>query len=96
MEFLESHTGKNMKAVWRNDISVPENASDESDGSDDGSDGNDDNSEDNEDKGENENKEKKKEDQEEEKEKIADKVMTDLEVCCYLYIIIEYDINYSD
>lgn len=87
MEFLESHTGKNMKAVWRNDIGVSENASDESDG-------NDDDSEDNEDKGENENKEE--EDQEEEKEKIADKVMTDLEVCCYLYIIIEYDINYSD
>lgn len=74
MEFLETHTGnKSIKAIWKNDIDASAEASKFND-DDDNDDSNDEDTVDS----ENEEEEKGKKTA---KEKIADKVISDLEVC---------------
>lgn len=66
MEFLQTHTDNNMKTIWGNDIDASA-ANEKPDNDDDDNDNGDDNCD------ENENIEKK--------EKIADKIISDLQVC---------------
>lgn len=79
MEFLETHTGSNVKAIWKNDIDISTNATEKFD-----NDSKDDNdiveSKD----------EENKEVEEKGKEKIADKIISDLEVNYDYYSFINY------
>ncbi|XP_032690910.1 probable RNA-binding protein 19 [Odontomachus brunneus] len=87
MEFLETHGGNKIKAIWRNDIDVSAEATGKSSDNDDDDDDNDDDDDDNDDDDNSKNKEdtvesENKEGKEEEKKengKIADKIMSDLE-----------------
>lgn len=70
MEFLETHISNAAKAVWKNDIDIPMTVTEKSD------DESEDKSDKSEESGDDENEGKKSK----EEEKIADKVISDLEV----------------
>lgn len=70
MEFLETHTGNDV-AIWKNDIDISMEAEKEK--------SDDDESEDDKDESK-ENKDEKGEEEDKEEEKIANKVISDLEV----------------
>lgn len=81
MEFLETH-GNATKAVWKNDIDISvekEKSDDESEESDD--------------KDESEKSKDEKEEEENGEEKIANKVISDLEVCRILLLLNIYSVN---
>lgn len=90
MEFFETHTGNNVKAIWKNDIDASVEATGKSNDDDDDDD---DSNNEEEDTVDSENEEEDKEEKKA-KEKIADKVISDLEVCCKMINIVRYNINY--
>lgn len=73
MEFLETHNGDDIKSVWKNDNDISMETEKEK--------SNDDESKDDEFK---ESKDKEKEEKSKEDEKLANKVISDLEVCTIL------------
>ena len=72
VEFLETHTGNDVKAVWKNDIDISAEAIEKSDDESRDKDDKDDDSKEDEDE--------KEEEKNEGEEKIANKVISDLEV----------------
>lgn len=76
MEFLETHTGNDVKAVWKNDIDISMEIEKEKSDDDESKNDKDDESKESEDK--------KEEEENKEEEKIANKVISDLEVCMIL------------
>lgn len=78
MEFLETHMGSNIKAVWRNDIDISAKVTEKS--------------EDDDSKDKSIESEHAEEEKDKVEEKIADKVISDLEVYNEM-IIIEYNID---
>lgn len=85
MEFLETHTSNAAKAVWKNDIDIPMTVTEKSD---------DDESKDDESKDDKYIKSEESGDDENE-EKIADKVISDLEVHHNSAIISGYNALYK-